>query len=221
MASSPIAVMLLILAHSADLPSSAAAPATPPSTARPSAAPDSKAAAHVAGAAAPKPASTASLLDLDGRPADPLKNPDAKMTVFLFVRTDCPISNRYAPEVRRLHDVFAPRGVVFWMIYPDPDETPVAIRKHLEDYKFGGAALRDTRHALVKMTGVSVTPEAAVFKGSSMVYRGRIDDRYADLGKMRSEATTHDLEDAIRATLAGKKIPRSTRAVGCDIPELP
>lgn len=195
-------------------------------TAAASSAPASSAAepskeAPPAAPADPKSASAASLLDLDGRPADPLKNPAAKMSVFLFVRTDCPISNRYAPEVRRLRDAFAPQGVVFWMIYPDPDETPAAIRQHLEDYKFGAAALRDTRHALVKSTGVSVTPEAAVFKGSSMVYRGRIDDRYADLGKMRSEATTHDLEDAIRATLAGEKVSRRTRAVGCDIPEIP
>jgi ribosomal protein L35AE/L33A len=175
----------------------------------------------VAAPAKPGAASPGGLLDLQGRPADPLKNPDARVTVLLFVRTDCPISNRYAPEVRRLRDALAPRGVVWWMIYPDPDETVAAIRKHLEDYKFGADALRDTRHALVKATGVTVTPEAAVFKGSTMIYRGRIDDRYEDLGKMRPEAVTHDLEDAIRAALAGKKISRRTRAVGCDIPELP
>lgn len=207
-----IAAVLLVLACvPAGSPSAAAPPSKPP---------EGPAAAGAAPAESKSP-SPASLLDLDGRPADPFKNPDATMTVFVFVRTDCPISNRYAPEVRRLHDAYAPRGVVFWMIYPDPDESAGAIRKHLDDYKFGAAGLRDTRHALVEKTGVSVTPEAAVFKGSSMIYRGRIDDRYEDLGKMRPEAATHDLEDAIRAALAGKKVSRRTRAVGCDIPELP
>jgi hypothetical protein len=40
--------------------------------------------------------------------------------VLVFVRTDCPISNRYAPELRRLQDRFAPRGMAFWLVYPDP-----------------------------------------------------------------------------------------------------
>ena len=32
------------------------------------------------------------------------------MTVLIFISTDCPISNRYAPEIKRLHDEFAPKG---------------------------------------------------------------------------------------------------------------
>jgi len=209
-------VLLLVLPRLAAVSAACAAPATHASAAAGAADPPGS-----AGPAAPGTPPPGSLLDLEGRPADPLKSPDAKLTVFLFVRTDCPISNRYAPEIRRLRDAFAPRGVAFWMIYPDPDEAVAAIKKHLDDYKFGAPGLRDTRHALVKTTGVAVTPEAAVFQGRTMVYRGRIDDRYEDLGKMRPEPATHDLEDALRAALAGKKVSRRTRAVGCDIPELP
>src|SRR5512134_2888472 len=44
--------------------------------------------------------------DLEGRAVSPLDD-DVAATVLLFTRTDCPISNRYAPEVRRLHDRFA------------------------------------------------------------------------------------------------------------------
>ena len=173
-----------------------------------------------AGATAPPVPAPSGALDLDGRPADPLKDPKAKLTVLLFVRSDCPISNRYAPEVRRLHDAYAAKGIAFWMVYPDPDERADAIRRHLEEYEFGVPGLRDPRHALVKAAGATVTPEAAVFKGSAMVYRGRIDDRWADLGRMRPEPAVHDLENAIRDVLAGKSVSRRTRAVGCDIPEL-
>jgi hypothetical protein len=170
------------------------------------------------------------VLDLDGHPADPLADARAKAIVLLFVRTDCPISNRYAPELRRLREEFASRGVAFWLVYPDPGETPEAIRKHHEDYRYEMGALRDTRHELVKKTGVRVTPEAAVFVRAkvggkiepAMVYHGRIDDRYADLGKMRPEPTTHDLEKAIDAVLSGKRVARRVRpAIGCDIPDLP
>ena len=187
-----------------------------PSVDRAGHAPESTTGARPSGA----PAAPEGVLDLEDRPVDPLKSTKAKLTVLLFVRSDCPISNRYAPEVRRLHDVYAPKGVAWWIVYPDPDETVAAIRKHLVEYAYGPPGLRDTRHALVKSTGASVTPEAVVFKGSTMVYRGRIDDRWADLGKMRPEPAAHDLENAIREALAGKTISRRTRAIGCDIPEL-
>src|SRR5258706_7607896 len=51
------------------------------------------------------------------------KKPDEKTIVCLFTRTDCPISNSYAPEMRRIHEKFSPRGVAFYLVYPDPDES--------------------------------------------------------------------------------------------------
>ena len=39
-------------------------------------------------------------LDLSGSPKDPLKETPVKVVVLVFVRTDCPISNRYAPQLQ-------------------------------------------------------------------------------------------------------------------------
>jgi hypothetical protein len=161
------------------------------------------------------------LIDLEGGAADPIVG-SAPATVFVFARTDCPISNRYAPEVRRLHERFASRGVRFWLVYPDPEEPLAAIRDHLTDYGYPMKALRDPQHDLVRATGVEVTPEAVVFApDGQLVYRGRIDDRYVDFGKARPTASRHDLERAIEAVLAGSQPEeRTTRAVGCFIPPL-
>ena len=173
---------------------------------------------------APDPAGPV-LLDVAGDSVRPLSEPAARAVVFLFARTDCPISNRYAPEVRRIHEKFAGRGVQFWMVYPDPDESAEAIQEHLREYGYRMEALRDTHHALVALTGARVTPEAALFvpgpAGARMVYRGRIDDRYVDFGLTRPAATVHDLEGALGAVLEGRPVPvRETTAVGCFIPEL-
>ena len=215
-AAAPVAGAPPAAAPRAGAPQSGAPSAAAPHAQAPSAAvPHAQAPATGAPHAAPE-----GVLDLDGHAADPLKNPAARATVLLFVRSDCPISNRYAPEIRRLRDLYAPKGVAFWMVYPDPDESAEAIRGHLREYAYGAPGLRDTRHALVRRTGASVTPEAALFLGSTMLYRGRIDDRWAELGKMRPEPGTRDLEDAIRDALAGRKASRRTRAIGCDIPEL-
>ena len=171
------------------------------------------------------------LFDLNGRQAEPLRDARAKAIVFVFVRTDCPVSNRYAPEIRRIYDEFAPRQVAFWLIYVDPTQSPAAIRDHLKEYDYHVPALRDAEHSLVKITGAQVTPEVAVFARTGpdgrdeprheLVYRGRIDDRYVDFGKMRPQATTHDLECVLQEILAGKHLAlETTHAVGCFISDL-
>jgi hypothetical protein len=159
---------------------------------------------------------------LDGAAmVDPLQAaPGVKAIVFLFTSTDCPISNRYAPDVRRLAAAFASQGVVFRLVYPDPAEKAAAIHDHMAAFAYAGAteAFRDPDHALVKFVGATVTPEAAVISGGRVVYRGRIDDRFVDLGLERPSPTRRDLADAIAAVLAGKPVSQArTQAVGCFI----
>jgi peroxiredoxin len=167
----------------------------------------------------------AAVLDLAGNRVDPRPRSGAGPAVLVFVRTDCPISNRYAPELRRLQDRFARKGVAFWLVYPDPAETPEAIRRHQRDFGLGFRALRDPQHEMVRETQVTVTPETAVFVASAdgprIVYRGRIDDRYVDFGRSRSAPTTRDLRAVLQALAAGSTLtPRTTPAVGCFIAPL-
>jgi len=166
-----------------------------------------------------------SLLDLEGKSVTPLADSGAKAVVFIFTRADCPISNRYAPEVRRLSASFASEKVKFWLVYPDADAPPDAIRRHIKEYNYNCEALRDPRHELVKATGVSVTPEAAVFvfnrSGARLIYRGRIDDQYAAFGKHRPAPAVRDLEDVLTAVVKGAAVEfKTTPAVGCYISDL-
>jgi hypothetical protein len=158
---------------------------------------------------------------LDGAAVNPFDAPQGTTAiVFLFTSTDCPISNRYAPEVRRLTAKFSPQGVVFRLVYPNPADKRAAILEHMHAFAYAGAteALRDPKHALVKHSGVTVTPEAAVYAGGRIVYHGRIDDRYVDLGLERPAATVHDLADVLTAVLEGRAVARAvTPAVGCYI----
>ena len=169
-----------------------------------------------------EPAGASAPVDLSGRVVDPLHEAGAKLVVLVFVRTDCPLANRYAPEVQRLHARFAPRGVVFWLVYPDPSEKPDTIRGHLKEYRYRISALRDPGHTLVEKSRVTVTPEAAVFDAAGqLLFHGRIDDRYPALGQARAAPTTRDLEVALEAALAGRALPRETvPAVGCFLSDL-
>jgi hypothetical protein len=161
---------------------------------------------------------------LGGASVDALHAPaGTRAIVFLFTSTDCPISNRYAPEVRRLAETFASRGVVFRLVYPGRADSAAAIRAHVAAFSYAGAAeaVRDPALSLVKFVGATVTPEAAVVVNGRVVYHGRVDDRYVDLGVERPAPTTHDLGEAIEAALAGRRIARPvTQAVGCFIADL-
>lgn len=163
------------------------------------------------------------VIDLDGRPVDPLTVPGAvRAHVLVFTTTDCPISNRYAPEIRRLAAAFAERGVRFWVVYPVPGDTPERIRAHVSQFGLSLPVARDTRFELVRRTGVTVTPEVAVIDAQGeMAYRGRVDDRYVDFGVDRPAPTTRDLDAALESLLAGRPIePKTTRAVGCILSDL-
>jgi hypothetical protein len=159
------------------------------------------------------------LRDADGEEFDPVRSSAAVATVFVFVRSDCPISNRYAPTVRRLAEEFGPRGVAFWLVYADPDETEESIEAHREAYDFGAPSASDVHHDLVRWTGASVTPEAVVFvPGHGVVYRGRIDDRYVAFGQARQSPTRSDLLEVLERTLDGDPPAFHTAvAIGCAI----
>jgi len=147
----------------------------------------------------------------------------AQTSVLIFVSTECPVSNRYAPDIQRLYKEFAPKGVRFQLVYPNPADDRAAIDKHLKEYGYPASiAMRDANHALVKKAQATITPEAAVFdRAGSLVYRGRIDDRVVELGRERPAATASDLRDALTAVLSGKPVnPARTQAVGCFIADM-
>lgn len=160
--------------------------------------------------------------DLHGRPVDPFSS-SARARVFLFVRTDCPITNRYAPELQRIATRFHSASVDFWLVYPDATEKEQSVENHVQQYKFPGTVLFDPKHQLVARAHATVAPEAAVFdQAGKLVYHGRIDDRYVDVGRSRPGGPqTHDLEKAIDLTTSGKPVlPSETRAVGCSLADI-
>ena len=113
------------------------------------------------------------------------------MTVLIFVSTDCPISNRYAPEIKRLHDEFAAAGASAsgWSIRTRSMTRPPSASTS-RNTAIRTIAERDRDHTLVKKAGATITPEAAVFDARErLVYRGRIDDRFVELGRERPAAT--------------------------------
>ncbi|MGA7110737.1 MAG: hypothetical protein WBV28_13975 [Terracidiphilus sp.] len=160
--------------------------------------------------------------DLAGHPVANLAGPGIRVVVLLFAASDCPIANRYVPEIARLNREFSKQGVRFWWVFPNPSDTAAVVVRHNRAFSIEESTVLDTRQTLVRLAHATVTPESAAFEihGGDMheFYRGRIDDRYIAFGQERPAARRHELESAIAAALAGKPIASSFgRPVGCAI----
>ena len=160
------------------------------------------------------------LADVNGAIVEPL-HPAGRANVLIFVRTDCPISNSYAPIINRLAKTYSDRGVVFYLVYTIRDLKISDAKQHLHDFGYTCPAVIDRQHELVKTLGAIATPQAFVISADgATAYHGRIDDSFPALGKQRPQPTTHELVDAIDAVLASKQpTVAHTRAVGCAISE--
>jgi thiol-disulfide isomerase/thioredoxin len=154
-------------------------------------------------------------------PAEVLQSVRGKVAVLIFVRSDCPVSNRYAPTIQQISARNA-GDTNFFLVFPDKSQSSAIIQKYAADFGYKFPAVKDPQHLLVKRAYAKFTPEAAVFdRKGDLVYHGRIDDLYDTIARTRPAPTTHELEDAIRAALAGHAPARShVEGVGCYISDL-
>lgn len=158
--------------------------------------------------------------DVDGRSMTLLAPVRGRTELLFFVNTECPISNRYAPEITRICSDYRARGVSCVLVYPDTTVTPAAVNKHRQEFSMapGAAAVIDRSFALTAAVDATVTPTAAIYTSSGLAYRGRIDDLYAGIGQPRRAATTHDVRAALDAISAGKRVAvTETEPIGCSI----
>jgi peroxiredoxin len=143
----------------------------------------------------------------------------AKAILLFFVTNDCPVTNSYVPEMNRIQATYAARGLRTFAIQADTSVPAATVADYARDYRYAFPVLLDPHQVLVKLTRVTVTPEAVVLTPEGKVlYRGRIDNRVEDFGKQRSQATVHDVRDAVEAALAGRQVAQPfTKSIGCAI----
>jgi len=157
----------------------------------------------------------------DAAQLDPIATSHGKPVVLIFLRTDCPLSQRYAPTIQKLASKYAGRAA-FWLVFPAKGDSAEIIAGHTRAYGYMLATMPDPNHILVNRAKVTLMPETALFDGhGALRYHGRIDDLYIAFGRSRRAPTTHDLDDALTAVLAGKPVTSDTKpAVGCYIADV-
>lgn len=141
---------------------------------------------------------------------------DAKAVVVLFMGTECPVSNAYAPRLAELAKKYADKGVVFIGVNSNEQDDTAAVAAHTKAYQITFPVLKDGQAKVAEKFSVVRIPEAFVLDGQRFVrYRGRIDDQFTPLAK-REQATTRDMLNALDAVLAGQEVKVAvTPVAGC------
>lgn len=164
------------------------------------------------------PQHTVRWLDLEGKLHVLGESPSVRAIAFVFLSTECPIARKYAPELNRIYRTVANDArVEFYGVLSDASITRKKGAEFAREYGVEFPVLFDASGELADVFQPTHVPEAFVLNGErKLVYRGRIDDVYREIGRRQLAATTHDLRDALAATVDGRPVatPRTT-PVGC------
>ena len=153
----------------------------------------------------------------------------AQSNLYIFVTHECPIANRYAPEVGRIAKEHLDLVGSTVVVYADANAPASDCATHFDQYYLASNSpeddaevvsvtmVHDAQHEWVKRFDVRAVPTAVIARGEAVLYHGRIDDRNPRLGARRVQAGQQDLREALVALRAGSLAPTRTRVVGCSI----
>ena len=137
--------------------------------------------------------------------------------VLVFLDTACPVATRYIPTLNKLHEDAQVKGVSLYGVLSHPDIGWQASADFVDDFGVAFPVIMDTTGDLALRLRPRVTSESFVISTADrVVYRGRIDNRFAVVGKLRTRIGSHDLRTVIEALAGGSEPePHATEAVGC------
>ena len=143
--------------------------------------------------------------------------PDS-INVYIFLLDACVICKHYSLTLAELHQEYSSEHLQFIGLFPNFSSKPASIEAFKEKYRIPFELKTDYYRIMTNRFGVTMTPEIVVYNHSQekVLYKGRIDNTYAALGKRRRHTTSSELEDALKAIRDGKEIliPQ-TQSVGC------
>jgi hypothetical protein len=146
---------------------------------------------------------------------------EKKISVYAFVAEECPISIFMASSLKTVADSYAGK-VDFYLVFPfstSTDKTAAAFKKTNQLTHFITKIDNDQR--ITKTLGANVTPEVIITGADeAILYRGRINDAYAQPGKRKHIYTSNDLAIALENIMNGREMPKPWKhAIGCYITE--
>ena len=144
----------------------------------------------------------------------------ANATVIMFWCNHCPYVIPNQDRIIAMQRGYRDRGVKFAAVCANSSESHPAdsfprMQERAIEKGYNFPYLHDDSQEVAKAFGAQRTPEVFLFDNEQkLAYHGRIDDNHEDV----TQATSHDLKNAIEAVLSGSTPnPQQTGAMGCSI----
>lgn len=140
------------------------------------------------------------------------------VTVVIFYSPECPICLSNTKTISELAAKYEGKAN-FYLVYPGTYYSTGFIRKFQRKYKLKVASYKDPNKNLVSALQAGITPQAFIINSKGRImYMGKIDNQYEEIGKRRTVTTEFYLQNALDSVLKGEEpATQFTQAVGCFI----
>ena len=136
---------------------------------------------------------------------------------LVFLDTACPVATRYIPVLNELYETARTHGVALYGVLSNPDIGWRESADFADRFDIEFPVIFDSAGDLAVRLEPRVMSESFVVSTANrVVYRGRVDDRFAAVGRLRTRIASHDLRKVIGSIASGEQPePYETEAVGC------
>ena len=140
------------------------------------------------------------------------------ITVVVFFSAQCPLSNAYGDRLQHAYDEFQPRGVHFYFVNSNVNETSAEIVRNAREHGYTFPIFEDRGSKAADQFGAKATPECYVLdRDAKVVYHGAFDDS-------QNPARVHRraVPDSLNQLLAGRHVVTTElKSLGCSIKRPP
>ena len=146
-----------------------------------------------------------------------------QIKVYIFLHEFCKVSQYYTLTLRNLYEEFANEQIQFIGLFPNSSSKLEGIEYFKNKYQIPFELKTDYEHKYKNAFDAKIMPEVVVYneRADEIIYKGRIDDAYAKVGKRKSMVSHTELKDILKAIKLN--IPyevKYTQAIGCLINKL-
>jgi peroxiredoxin len=141
--------------------------------------------------------------------------------VVVFLSETCPICRQSIKTLNKLFEKYTALGVAFTGVFPSPYISTAETRKAFaKKNNITFPLVPDPGYKITDSLQAAITPEVfiRVIKTGKVMYQGKIDNMFEEVGKRRQVVTKHYVEDALMHILQGTNPDIAyTDAIGCFI----
>lgn len=139
--------------------------------------------------------------------------------LYIFLLDNCRICQSYTLKLNEFHDEY--KDIVeFVGVFPNLISSEEKINEYAEKYKVQYKLITDYDKELAKSLNATLTPEVFLIDNQSneVLYSGRIDDEFFEVGKRRNVVKNFELKEALLSIREGRPIEvKNTESIGCYI----